>query len=81
MEKRNVKDRAQKLLEFASTLKQSGLTWVEANNSIYGPGGRFVQLFPSKPDRVAFSKTEESRQIDDLIDSLPEPGVRVTPGI
>jgi predicted HicB family RNase H-like nuclease len=71
-----VKDRVQELLEFTNALKHSGLTWVEANNAIYGPGGRFVQLFPSKNDRAAFAKTEASRQIDTLIDSLPEPGVR-----
>lgn len=76
MAKRSAKTRAQELLEFARTLKDSGLTWVEANNSIYGPGGRFVRLFPSKRDRLAFAKTDESRQIDALIDSLPEPDVR-----
>ena len=76
MAKRSTKARAQELLEFAHSLKDSGLTWVEANNSIYGPGGRFVQLFPSETDRVAFAKTEESRKIDELIDSLPEPDVR-----
>jgi predicted HicB family RNase H-like nuclease len=51
----------------------SALTWVEANNAIYGPGGSFARLFPSAKDRVAFAKTKESRQIDRLIDSLPEP--------
>jgi predicted HicB family RNase H-like nuclease len=71
-----MKSRAQELLEFARSLQNSGLTWVEANNAIYGPGGRFVHLFPTKTDRVAFAKTEESRQIDALIDSLPEPDVR-----
>jgi predicted HicB family RNase H-like nuclease len=63
-------------LDFARSLQDSGLTWVEANNAIYGPGGRFVKLFPTKTDRVAFARTEESRKIDELIDSLPEPDVR-----
>ena len=76
MGKRSVKSRAQELLEFASKLKRSGLTWVEANNAIYGPGGRFVKLFPTKPERVAFAKTEESRKLDQVIDRLPEPDVR-----
>jgi predicted HicB family RNase H-like nuclease len=49
---------------------------VEANNSIYGPGGRCVTLFPTKSDRLAFARTAESRQLDVLIDSLPEPDVR-----
>jgi predicted HicB family RNase H-like nuclease len=51
------------------------LSWVEANNAIYGPGGPFASLFPNAKDRVAFAKTKESRQVDRLIDSLPEPPV------
>jgi predicted HicB family RNase H-like nuclease len=53
----------------------AGVTWVEANNAIYGPGGPFARLFPKAKDRAAFAKTRESRQIDQLIDSLPEPAV------
>jgi hypothetical protein len=33
------------------------------------PWWTFVRLFPTEKDRMAFSKTEESRQIDALIDS------------
>ena len=76
MGKRSVKSRAQELLDFGRSLQGSGLTWVEANNSIYGPGGRFVTLFPTKADRMAFARMEESRKIDELIDSLPEPNIR-----
>ena len=71
-----MQSRAQELLDFARSLQDSGLTWVEANNSIYGPGGRFVTLFPTKSDRMAFARTAESRQLDELIDNLPEPDVR-----
>lgn len=76
MEKRHIKSRAQALWAFARGLQGAGLTWVEANNLIYGPGGRFVKLFPTQTDRVAFAKTEESCKIDALIDSFPEPEVR-----
>lgn len=76
MAQRSVRARAQELLDFAHNLKRSGMTWVEANNAIYGPGGRFVRLFSTKADRLAFTPTEESRKIDELIDSMPEPGVR-----
>jgi predicted HicB family RNase H-like nuclease len=76
MSKRTIESRAQDLLTRARKLAQSsGLTWVEANNAIYGPGGPFARLFPSDKDRVAFAKTKESRQVDRLIDSLPEPPV------
>src|SRR5262249_953346 len=72
--KRSIVSRAQELLMLARKLAEtSGLTWVEANNAIYGPGGPFARLFPSAKDRVAFAKTKESRQIDGLIASLPEP--------
>jgi hypothetical protein len=39
------------------------------------PGGPFARLFATAKDRLAFDKVEESRQIDRLIDSLPEPPV------
>ena len=76
MGQQSIKNRAQELLDFARGLQDSGLTWVEANNSIYGPGGRFVTLFPTQEDRVAFARTDESHKIDELIDNLPEPDVR-----
>jgi hypothetical protein len=74
MSQRSLKKRAQDLLALASKLAETpGLTWVEANNAVYGPGGPFARLFPRPKDRAAFGKLEESRRIDDLIDSLPEP--------
>jgi predicted HicB family RNase H-like nuclease len=76
MPKRSIESRGRELLTLARKLTQtSGLTWVEANNAIYGPGGPFVRLFSNAKDRVAFAKTKESRQIDRFIDSLPEPPV------
>ncbi len=76
MSKRSVNDRSRELLALARKLAEtSGLTWVEANNAIYGPGGPFARLFPNVKDRTAFAKSEESQRIDDCIDSLPEPPV------
>jgi predicted HicB family RNase H-like nuclease len=76
MSKRSIENRIKELLTRARQLAQMpGVTWVEANNAIYGPGGPFARLFSSAKDRVAFAKTKESRQIDELIDSLPEPAV------
>ena len=76
MTKRSIKNRARELLTLARKLAEPpGLTWVEANNALYGPGGPFTRLFPSARDRAAFARTDESRQIDDLLDSLPEPAV------
>lgn len=74
MSNRNIKGRAQQLLKLAQNLAATpGLTWVEANNAVYGAGGPFVRLFPTTSARAAFAKTAESRRIDELIDSLPEP--------
>ena len=74
MAKRAIESRARELLTLARKLSQTaGLTWVEANNAIYGPGGPFVRLFPTAKDRMTFAKTKENRQIDRLIDNLPEP--------
>jgi predicted HicB family RNase H-like nuclease len=76
MSKRSIKSRAQDLVALARKLTEApGLTWVEANNAIYGPGGPFTRLFPSAKDRAAFARTAASRQIDALLDRLPEPPV------
>ncbi len=76
MSKRSIKNRAQELLTLVRKLVETpGLTWVQANNAVYGPGGPFTRLFPSAQERTAFAKTEESRDLDQLIDGLPEPPV------
>ena len=72
--------KVQDLLALARQLAETpGMTWVDANNAIYRPGGPLMRLFPTKADRMAYGKTKESKQIDDLIDSLPEPAVRPWP--
>jgi hypothetical protein len=74
MSKRSIKSRAEELLTLGRRLAETpGLTWVEANNAVYGPGGPFVRLFATARDRAAFARTEESRTLDGLIDGLPEP--------
>ena len=76
MAKRSLKDRAQELLALARTLAGTpGVTWVDANNAVYGPSGPFARLFPTAKDRAAFANTPESRAIDETIDSLPDPPV------
>lgn len=75
-----VKKNAQALLALARRLAETpGLTWVDANNVIYAPGGPFARLFSSKLERVAYLKSEEKQQIDGLIHSLPEPPVHPGP--
>jgi hypothetical protein len=77
MSKRSTESRAQDLLALARKLAETpGLTWVEVNNGIYGLGGPFARLFATTADRLAFSETAESREVDALIDSLPDPPAR-----
>lgn len=76
MAKKTIKNRAKELLTFAEKLVEApGVTWVEVNNAVFGPVGPFARLFPTEKDRKAFARTVESRRIDELIDSLPEPKV------
>ena len=77
MPKTNIRENARALLALTQTLvKSPGLTWIAANNAVYAPGGPFVRLFPTKADRIAYGKTCESHQIEELIDSLPDPPTR-----
>ena len=73
MSKRSIESRCTNFCAGARAGENVRFTWVEANNAIYGPGGPFARLFPNVKDRAAFGKTKESRQVDRLIDSLPEP--------
>ena len=76
MLKKAIKSKAKQLFALAKKLTEApGLTWVEANNAVYGPGGPFVRFFPTAADRAEFARTEESAQIDELIDSLPDPPI------
>src|ERR1700737_1669535 len=62
MSKRSIESRAQELLTRARKLAQtSGLTWVEANNAIYGPGGPFARRFPGDKARGGFARAKKSR--------------------
>jgi hypothetical protein len=77
MSKRTIKERAQALLTLVQELVQTpGLSWVDASNAIYAPGGPYGMLFPTEAERVAVQKTKEGQRIESLIHSLPEPPVR-----
>jgi len=46
--------------------------WHELHNAIFGIGGLVSQKFPSKKERLAFSKTEECKQITDMVTAMVE---------
>lgn len=80
MSKRTIKERARALLTLVQELVRTpGLTWVDASNAVYAPGGPYVRLFPTEAERIAVEKTKEGKQIETLIHSLPEPPVRAGP--
>ena len=80
MSKAIIKDRAAALLALVRKLVETpGITWVDASNAVYAPNGPFWCMFRTQAERVAYGKTKEGRQIDDLIAGLPTPPVRPGP--
>jgi len=78
MIKKITKASADEMIAFAKQIKEAGMNWLEAQNAIYGPGGRYAALFPTQKDRTAFSKTDQHKEIESILESLPEPPEKVT---
>ena len=74
MLKKNINKRAQDALAYTEQLVDTGnYNWVEANNALFGPGGKITTLFPTREDRIQFSQTEEYKTISQLLEALPKP--------
>ncbi len=74
MLQKNIKKRAEDALVYAKQLADTGhYNWVEANNALFGPGGKITTLFPTREDRIAFSQTDAYRVISHLLGALPKP--------
>lgn len=74
MARNHVKNKLHVLLSLARELAATpGMNWIDANNAIYNPRGPYARIFVTEEDRTVFGKSPERKQIDDLIDSLPEP--------
>jgi len=69
-----VEDRAKKLLAFARRRVKSAKDWTELHNAIYGVGGKLVELFPTQKERLAFTRTDHCRAINDLIEQRQSTG-------
>ena len=74
--KKSITARGRELLAFAEEQKRAGLNWVQANNALYGPGGKFMQLFPSRAERTAFANSAEDKRLTNLLASLPTPPLK-----
>jgi hypothetical protein len=68
-----IKAKARELLSFALELAPTCKNSMEFRNAIYGKDGKANELFSSQPERAAFLRTEESREIRKLSSKLPDP--------
>ncbi len=68
----SVEARGRELVAFAERLRDAGLNWVQFQNALYGPGGKYGELFPAQSDRLAFSGSKADEAIDRIQDALPE---------
>lgn len=71
--KTSIAARGQELVAFAKELRKSGCNWLQAQNALYGPGGKYPELFASQEDRTAFAGTPADKELSALLDELPEP--------
>jgi antitoxin HicB len=68
----NGTSRARHALEFARQQAAATPDWVAFHNALFGIGGRVTELFPTQAERVQFGKTDEHRQIMELLEQLQE---------
>jgi len=64
--------RARQALEFARQRAAAKPDWVTFHNAQFGIGGRVTELFPTQAERAQFGKTDEHRQIMELLEQLQE---------
>lgn len=62
--------KAKQILEFARELEANKTDWINAHNSIFGPGGKATELFTNQQDRTAFAQTEEFANVWEIINRL-----------
>lgn len=76
----SIEVRSAEALQIARAAAKKIGPWQELHNHLYGIGGVFSQLFPTKADRLAFTQTGESRQINELLaERLNESGMPDAP--
>jgi predicted HicB family RNase H-like nuclease len=67
-------DAAAEALKRARQADKTTTTWTEFHNAVFGIGGLFVGLFPTQADRVAFSKTDEYKQVLAMLEAKQDEG-------
>lgn len=66
----SVESKARDALRIAREIVQSSESWQGAINSLYSPGGKLSELFPTREAREEFSDRPEAKQIDKLLADL-----------
>ena len=67
----SIKARGEELVSFAEKLRDAGFNWVQANNALYGPGGKYTELFVAAGDRTKFSGSPADKRLTAILESLP----------
>jgi hypothetical protein len=67
------KTKALQFLEVAREAFGKSADPVAYSNAVYGVGGPLSRLFPTQKEREAFLRTEEWREVEAMMESLPEP--------
>jgi predicted HicB family RNase H-like nuclease len=62
--------RAAKFLQIAREAFATAETWEDMWNAVYGIGTPFEKLFPTQAEREAFARTDEARQINEMLENL-----------
>jgi predicted HicB family RNase H-like nuclease len=66
----SIETRAQQLLEQARLLSGATTDWMEVFNGVFGTGAWFSRLFPTEPERLAFSATPQRKEVFELLHQL-----------
>ena len=63
---------ATKVEEYARRLKENGVTWIEYCNALFGFCGFVSETFPTGSALVAFSTTQQFKNILGIMDELQQ---------
>lgn len=66
----SIAEKAAEAVVIARAAAAKATTWDELWNAVYGIGAPLGELFPTQAEREAFARTEESRQIDEMLEKL-----------
>jgi antitoxin HicB len=64
--------KAREALAFERKQAEATDDWIAFHNALFGIGGRLTEMFPTQAERVQFGKTDEHRQIMEMLEELQE---------